>query len=143
MMMPDVNVLLGAFRPELTSHSLCRAWLQSVVLGETRFAISPLVLSGVIRVSTNHRAFSPPSPLADAIAFCNDVAGQPHCVTVAPGDRHWSIFTSILVEADIRGPRVSDAWFAALAIEHGCEWITMDRDYARFPGLKWGRPVLS
>jgi len=32
----------------------------------------------------------------------------------------------------LRGNRVPDAWFAALAIEGGCEWITTDRDYARF-----------
>ena len=29
------------------------------------------------------------------------------------------------------------AWFAALAIEHGCEWVTLDRDFERFPGLRW------
>lgn len=44
------------------------------------------------------------------------------------------------METSTRGPRVTDAWFAALAIEHGCEWITMDRDFARFPGLKWSVP---
>lgn len=41
------------------------------------------------------------------------------------------------------GPRVTDAWFAALAIEWGCEWITFDRDDARFPGLKWRTPTLE
>jgi len=40
----------------------------------------------------------------------------------------------------MRGPRVADAWFAALAIERGCTWITLDRDYARFPGLDWEEP---
>ncbi len=25
--------------------------------------------------------------------------------------------------------------------ESGCEWITFDRDFARFPGLKWQRPT--
>ena len=32
---------------------------------------------------------------------------------------------------------------AALAIEWGCEWVTMDRDFARFPGLKWSVPKLA
>jgi predicted nucleic acid-binding protein len=36
---------------------------------------------------------------------------------------------------------VHDAWFAALAIESGCEWITTDRNYARFEGLRWREPV--
>jgi predicted nucleic acid-binding protein len=40
----------------------------------------------------------------------------------------------------VRGPMVTDAYFAALAIEWGCEWVTLDRDYARFAGLKWSVP---
>jgi hypothetical protein len=40
----------------------------------------------------------------------------------------------------LSGPRISDAWFAALAIEHGCVWITCDRDYTRFPDLDWREP---
>lgn len=47
----------------------------------------------------------------------------------------------LCIETDTRGPRVTDAWYAALAIEWGCEWITFDRDYARFPGLKWQVPA--
>jgi predicted nucleic acid-binding protein len=35
----------------------------------------------------------------------------------------------------------ADAYFAALAIEHGCEWITADRGFARFPGLRWRHPL--
>jgi len=69
--------------------------------------------------------------------------GQPHCQIVEPGERHWDIFERIYIESDTRGPRVSDAWFAALAIEWDCEWITFDRDYARFPGLKWRTPVTT
>jgi predicted nucleic acid-binding protein len=45
------------------------------------------------------------------------------------------------MKSGTRGPRVSDAWFAALAIEHGCTWITFDRDYARFDGLQWREPA--
>ena len=54
--------------------------------------------------------------------------------------RHWTIFRDLCVKTGTRGPRVSDAWFAALAIEHGCTWITFDRDYARFDGLEWREP---
>ncbi len=33
---------------------------------------------------------------------------------------------------DSAGPTVTEAWYAAPAIEWGCEWVTLDRDYARF-----------
>jgi len=143
MVLPDVNVLLGAFRPDASTHPTCRTWLKAVVHGDARFGISPLVLSGVIRISTNRGVYSEPSSLGQAIGFCKDILGQPHCVVINPGDRHWDIFTTLLAEADIKGPRVSDAWFAALAVEHACEWITFDRDFARFPGLRWSRPTNS
>jgi len=60
---------------------------------------------------------------------------------IQPGERHWDIFTRFCTEADARGNMVPDAWFAALAIEFGCEWITLDRDYARFPDLRWRLPA--
>ena len=34
-----------------------------------------------------------------------------------------------------------DAYLAALAIESGSEWITTDRDYTRFPNLRWRHPL--
>jgi hypothetical protein len=50
------------------------------------------------------------------------------------------IFQRLILDTNTRGRRVTDAWFAALAIESGSEWITMDRDFARFPGLRWRLP---
>jgi len=140
MILPDVNVLIYAFRPEGPQHTRCREWLQSVVDGDARFAISPLTLSAVVRVTTNRHTYANPSSLADAFRFCDYLLNQPHCQIVEPTERHWSIFKRLCLETDTRGPRVSDAWYAALAIEWGCEWITLDRDYARFPGLRWQLP---
>ena len=100
-----------------------------------------MALSAVVRVTTSPRFYPTPTPLAEAFGFCEYLLGQPHCQVVEPGERHWDIFKRLCVETDTRGPRVTDAWFAALAIEWGCEWITLDRDYARFPGLKWQVPA--
>ena len=66
---------------------------------------------------------------------------MPTAVPVAPGPRHWEVFTDLVQRAGCRGGLVSDAYHAAVAIEHGCEWITTDRDYARFPGLRWRHPL--
>jgi toxin-antitoxin system PIN domain toxin len=141
MMLPDVNVLIHAFRRETLQHTTCRIWLDNVVRGDERFAISPLSLAAVIRVTTNRRAYSPPSSLDAAFGFCEDLLHQPHCQIVEPRERHWDIFKRLCVETDTRGPTITDAWYAALAIEWGCEWITLDRDYSRFPGLRWKVPA--
>jgi toxin-antitoxin system PIN domain toxin len=143
MILPDVNVLIYAFRAEVPEHERCRDWLDSVVNSETRFGISPLTLGAVVRVTTNRRAYSNPTFPEAAFKFCDFLLHQPHCQIVEPGDRHWDIFKRLCIETDTRGPRVTDAWYAALAIEWGCEWITLDRDYARFPGLKWSTPAAA
>lgn len=143
MILPDANVLIYAFRKDVPHHAACRQWLVSVTDGDARFGLSPVVLSAVIRITTNLRIFKTPSTLEDAFGFCEDLLGQPHCQLVEPGDRHWSIFRRLCIETGTRGSRVTDAWLAALAIEWGCEWVTFDRDFARFPGLKWQTPVAS
>jgi toxin-antitoxin system PIN domain toxin len=143
MILPDVNVLIYAFRRDVPHHALCRAWLGGVLMSDTQFGISSSILSAVVRITTNPRVYRQPSTLQEAFRFCDYLREQPHCQLVEPGERHWDIFKKLCIEADARGSRVTDAWLAALAIEWGCEWITFDRDFARFPGLKWQVPSVS
>jgi toxin-antitoxin system PIN domain toxin len=140
VILPDVNVLVHAFRSDCSEHKVCHTWLDSVVNGEARYGMAPQVLSGVVRVTTHPKVFVEPSSLDEVLRFCNILLAQPHCVVVQPGERHWEIFTRLLTQADARGNLVPDAWFAALAIESGCQWITLDHDYARFSQLRWCVP---
>jgi hypothetical protein len=140
MILPDVNVLIYAFRRDMAQHAICRPWLERLVESDTRFGVSPLALAAVVRITTNPRVFRTPSSIDEAFAFCDNLLGQPHCQIVDPGERHFDIFRRLCIETETRGSRVTDAWFAALAIEWGCDWITLDRDYARFPGLTWHAP---
>ncbi len=140
MILPDVNVLIYAFRPDAPLHDLCRLWLAKVITSETPFGLSRLALSAVIRVTTNARIFKQPSELADAFGFCRDLMDQPHCQLIEPGERHWSIFETLCRQTKMRGPGITDAWFAALTIELGCEWITFDHDFSRFDGIKSSKP---
>ena len=140
MILPDVNVLVYAFRADSVEHDRCRQWLDDAVNGESRYGISPQVLSGLIRVTTHPRVFRQPSRLDEALNFSDTLLSQPNAVCVQPQTGHWEIFKRLSTEADARGNLIPDAWFAALAIESGCEWITLDRDYARFPGLTWRVP---
>jgi len=136
MELPDVNVLIYAFRKDSPHHAEAFAWLAGVIGGDEQFGVSPLALSALVRITTNAR-FRQPSTHAEAFAFCQDLMDQPHCLFVEPGRDHWRIFSRLCIDANATGPLVSDAWYAALAIEHGCEWITFDADFARFPRLRW------
>ena len=140
MILPDVNVLIYAFRSDAEDHLEHKSWLESVVNGAAAYGVSPQVLGAVVRVCTHPRIFAHPSSAADAFQFCRALLEQPNATVVTPGDRHWSIFEALCWQSKAAGNLVQDAWFAALAIESGCEWITSDRDYARFTGLSWRAP---
>jgi uncharacterized protein len=141
VILPDVNVLIYAFRKDVPEHAVCNPWLTAVVASDARFGMSRLALAALVRITTNVRLHGGPSSLAEAFTFCDYLLAQPNCHVVEPGERHWEIFHRLCVDTKTRGPNVTDAWFAALAIEWDCEWITFDRDYARFPGLKWSAPA--
>jgi toxin-antitoxin system PIN domain toxin len=140
VILADVNVLIGAFRSDSPQHAVCKPWLDRIIGGSARFGVSPLALGAVVRVTTHPRTFKDPSSVEEAFAFCDHLLNQPHCEIVRPGERHWPIFRRLCTATGTRGPRTTDAWFAALAIEHACTWITYDRDYARFPDLDWRTP---
>lgn len=108
---------------------------------EAAYGTADVVLSGFLRIVTNQRAFPEPSPLERALQFADNLRSRPNAVTIAPGPRHWQIFTRLCREAGAKGNLVPDAYLAALAIESGSEWITTDRDYARFFGLRWRHPL--
>ena len=141
MILLDVNVLVYAHRPDSENHKDYRRWLEEALQAEAPCGLSEVVLAGMIRIVTNPRIFPDATPINLALEFANQLREHPGCAVVSPGDLHWSIFTRLCKQAAAKGNLVSDAYFAALAIESGAEWITTDRDYSRFPGLRWRHPL--
>jgi toxin-antitoxin system PIN domain toxin len=143
MRLVDVNVLVYAFRADAPGHAEHRAWLQGLVDSDEAYAVSDQVLSGFLRIVTHRRVFHPATPIEAALAFAVAFRNRPNAVPVAPGARHWELFTRLCQEVGAKGNLVPDAWLAALAIERGCEFITTDRDFARFPSLRWRHPLAA
>jgi uncharacterized protein len=140
LILPDVNVLVYAFRSDAAGHERYRDWLGEVVNAQRAYGIAPQVLASVVRVTTHPKIFARPSSTADALLFCRALLEQPNATVIFPGERHWGIFEALCNAAAATGNLVQDAWLAALAVESGCEWVTSDRDFARFPGLVWRTP---
>lgn len=141
MILPDVNVLVIAHRRELVGHDSVRAWLAETVNANRAYGLADLVLSGFSRIVTHPRIFASPMTIPQALSAVERLRERPNRVAIAPGPRHWSIFTRLCRATGARGNRVPDAYLAALAIESGSEWITADRDFARYPGLHWRHPL--
>ena len=137
----DVNVLVHAFRPDAERHEDFKRWLEEAVAGPEAFGVSELALSGFMRVATHPSIFRPPSQLSDCLIAAEQIRGHPGCVALRPGARHWDIFADLCRAAGATGNVIPDAYQAALAIEHGCEFVTTDRGFGRFPGLRWRHPL--
>ena len=137
MQSPDVNVLVSAFRTDAPHHVVCRNWLEQALAAEERLAVSELVLSGVLRVLTHPKVFNPPTPLPEAMAFTHSLLTHPRVVAIRAGGGRWRIFAQLCERSHATGNRIPDAFHAALAIENGCEWVTLDRGFSAYPGLKY------
>jgi len=138
--MPDVNVLIYAHRLESPDHARYARWLVDLATGPEPFGLSDLVCSAFVRIVTLARLWSPPTSLERALAFVERLRARETCRHLTPGPDNWSIFAQLCAAADAHGKLVADAYHAALAIEHGCELVTADADFARFPTLRWRHP---
>jgi toxin-antitoxin system PIN domain toxin len=135
MYLLDVNVVLAAHRADHPNHPVVRPWFDKLLAGAEPFTVPTTVWASFLRLATHRRIFEVPTPRAEAFEFIESVVAQPHHLTAAPARRHLALLRQLCTEADAVGDLVPDAVLAAIAVEHGCEVATMDRDFARFTSV--------
>lgn len=141
MILPDVNLMVYSHHAQSDRHDDYRKWWKSTVEADVPFGMADVVLSGFIRIVTHPKIFATPLMPAAAMDAVDLIREQPNYVPVHPGDRHWSLFDDLCRRTSARGNHVPDAFLAALAIESGSEFVTADRGFARYPGLRWRHPL--
>ncbi len=141
MILLDVNILVHIHRQDADRHARFKDWIEGELQEPAGVAVSDLTLSGFLRVVTHPKVFIKPTPLPNALEFLDDFRTRDEVHILAPGPAHWQIFVDLCRKVEARGNIVPDAYHAALALEYGCEWITLDRGFARFPGLRWRHPL--
>jgi len=110
--------------------------LRDLLAGGQPFGLYGPILAAVLRICTHPKIFRPPADPQTVFPFLESIRGHTRSVEIGPGSRHWSIFQDLVCSLALRGGDVTDAWFAALALEHDCEWWTADSGFSRFPGLR-------
>ena len=141
MLLPDVNVLIYAHRAESPEHGRYAEWLSNLATGSEPFALSEIGCSGFVRIVTNPRIWDAPTSVGDAFEFVARLRRRSNAKVLTHGPASWAIFEGLCLAAKARGKLVADAYHAALAIEHGCELVTGDGDFARFAGLRHRHPL--
>lgn len=139
----DVNILIYAHREDSPNHSVITQFIENGIKQNKSFGFSNLALSGFLRVITHPKVFNPPSEIEKALDFIDSIIKRTNGVIIVQGSGHWKIFTDLCRKSGAKGNLVPDAYFAAIAIENRCIWVTTDRDFSRFKGLDWINPLDS
>jgi len=139
----DVNVVLAAHRGDHPEHLVVRGWFDGMLRRAEPFTVPTVVWSSFLRLATNRRIFEVPTPRVEAFGFVEATCAQPGHQLTTPGPRHLPLLRQLCDEADASGDLVPDAAIGAIALEHACEVVTLDRDFARFPSVRHRRPAVD
>ena len=140
MKIVDANVLLHAIDEQARGHDVARAWLDASLQGSEPVGFGWVVMLAFVRLSTHPAVFPHPLDVRRSTAVLQAWLAQPAAVVVDPTQRHLEILRGLVDAVGTAGNLVNDAHLAALAVEHGAEVVSFDRDFGRFPGLRWRRP---
>jgi uncharacterized protein len=137
----DANLLIYSYDTDSSNHKRSRAWVEKIFSDVEQVGLPWQTVSAFLRVITNRRLPGSRLTVEQAAQIVEEWLGQPNVRMLAPGDEHWSVLKRTMVEGRAAGPLVSDAELVALTVEYGGVLYTADRDFARFPGLRWKNPL--
>lgn len=143
MIVVDANVLLYAYDRSDPRHEPAARWLEATVGGDEDVGLALTTLLAFIRISTDPRVYQAPMDAAGAIELVESWLRRANVQLIGPTDGHWRSLAGLVVAGQARGPVLMDAHLAALTMEHGGTLATVDRDFARFPGLRTIDPTAN
>lgn len=141
MIVIDVNLLIYAYDTATPEHARARTWLEDVFSGSDLIGLPWLSVWAFLRVLTYPGQAGERLSMEHAVEIVQQWLEMPNVRLLNPGERHWTILREVLESGGVRGKLTSDAALAALAMEYGGVLYTNDRDFARFPGLRWVNPL--
>ncbi|MEZ5120180.1 MAG: type II toxin-antitoxin system VapC family toxin [Solirubrobacterales bacterium] len=140
MVIVDANVLLYAVDRRSAHHEASLAWLDGALRGAETVALAWVVLLAFVRIGTHPSLLAHPMTVDEALSQVDAWLSSPVAIIAHPGVRHVEVLRSLLRESGTAGNLTTDAHLAALAVEHGAEIVSYDRDFARFAGVRHRLP---
>ena len=143
MIVPDVNMLIYAHNSAAPEHKDARPWWESLLNGAEIVGLPWIVSAGFVRVASNPKALESPLPREIAVDYLLDWFALGHVIPLNPGPDHLILFRRNAAVPG-GGPNLStDAHIAAIAMEYSAEVHSADRDFGRFPGVRWRNPLVQ
>ena len=141
MIVVDANLLLYAYAAASPHHQQALNWLEAVLSGDEPVGLPSQTVAAFVRIATDHRVPGYRRSPEEALHAVEQWLERPNVQLLVAGDRYIRLFRKMVIEGKASGPLVSDAEIAALTIENGAVLYSSDRDFARFPGLRWVNPL--
>jgi uncharacterized protein len=131
----DANVLVYAVNERSPHHAAAHEWLDEGIRSGETLGLPWIVTVAFLRLTTSRVILDRPLSPTVALDVVDGWLGQPSVVAVEPTTRHAAVLRGLFAVPGHAANLVNDAHIAALAIEHGADVVTFDRDFARFPGV--------
>jgi hypothetical protein len=141
MIIPYINLLVYAYNTEDPSHAQAKRWWEELLNGTDPVGLPWVTITGFLRLVTHPRVLVDPMSVGQATVQVRAWLECPSVLTVEPGKKFSAIFLGLLDEAGTAGNLTTDAYLAALAVEHQAELQSNDSDFSRFKGLRWRNPM--
>jgi uncharacterized protein len=138
----DANLLLYAYGESSPHHERARTWLEEVMSGSETVGLPWQTVAAFVRIATDPRVPGYRRSADEVLRVVSEWLEQPVVRLLTVSERSFQIFRENILDGQASGPLVSDAELAALTIEYGGVLHTTDRDFARFPGLRWVNPLI-
>lgn len=140
-MLVDANILLYSVDASSPFHDRANDWMFSSMNGDRRIGLPWISLLAFLRIATNPRASERPLNADEAWEHIDGWLDAPAAWVPEPGHGFRSILHDLMTRLDVRANLVTDAYLAALCIEHGLTIVSADSDFARFPDVTWLNPI--
>lgn len=141
MILPDVNLLVYAYNAAAPQHARAREWWEDRMARQTPVGLAWAVVFGFVRLVTHPSVLVDPIPAGRALDAVDEWFAGDNVTILAPGSRHLQIARDLFAATGVAASLTTDTHLAALAIEHGVELHSNDRDFERFPGLRLFNPL--
>jgi toxin-antitoxin system PIN domain toxin len=137
----DANILIHAVNLDAAEHASARSWLEHVLSGTEAVGFAWVVLLAFVRIVTRPDVLEAPLAPTAAFDYVEEWLDRPPATVLHPTARHLAVLRGLLEPVGTAGNLTNDAHLAALAVEHGGLLVSLDRDFGRFPGLRWRHPA--